>query len=175
MTPSRSLWHTSYYMCLSWFQQVVVIGGFTTDYGTSSLWDLIQNSFFLNQVNSSQPRENMQANLVNTGEVELLVPQDHTVNKNMVQGIKLHTFRWIGASGQPHAPVAWFPLHSAREVRRPRPAESLSHLFLFHLAINSFLNIKMNRRLGCLPYVNIKKFVKEQQDAINAAINLEAI
>jgi len=41
MTPSRSLWHTSYYMCLSWFQQVVVIGGFTTDYGTSSLWDLI--------------------------------------------------------------------------------------------------------------------------------------
>jgi hypothetical protein len=61
----------------------------------------------------------MQANLVNTEEVELLVPQNHTMNKNMVQGIKLHTFRWMGASGQPHAPVAWFPLHSAREVDDP--------------------------------------------------------
>lgn len=104
----------------------------------------------------------MQANLENTGDFELLVPQNQTMNQNMAQWIKLHTFLSMGASGQPHAPVAWFPLHSAREIRQPRPAGSLSHLFLFHLAINSFLNIKVNHRLGCLAYVNINKFVQEQ-------------
>jgi hypothetical protein len=103
----------------------------------------------------------MQNNLVNTGEVELLVPQNQTMIQNIVQGIKIHTFRSMGASGQPHAPVAWFPLHSAREIRRPRPAGFLNRLFLLILAINSFLNIKMNRRLGCLAYVNINKLVQE--------------
>lgn len=102
----------------------------------------------------------MEANLVNIGEVELLVPHNHTMNQNMVQEVKLHTFRSMGPSGQPHAPVALFPLHSAREIRPP-PAGSLSHLFLFHLTINSSLNINLNHRLGCLAYVNINKLVQE--------------
>jgi len=77
----------------------------------------------------------MQANLVNTGEVELLVVQNHTMNQNMVQGIKLHKFLSMGASGQPHAPVAWFLLHSAREIRWP-PSWVSQPFLLFHLAIS---------------------------------------
>jgi hypothetical protein len=99
----------------------------------------------------------MQANIVNTGEVELLLHQNRTVNQNMVQPIQLHTFRSKDASGQPHAPLAWFPVHCAREIKRTRPAESLSHLFRFHLSINLFLNINMNKRLGGLAYLNINK------------------
>jgi Na+(H+)/acetate symporter ActP len=72
----------------------------------------------------------MQANLVNTGKVELLVVQNHTMNQNMVQGIKLHKFHSMGASGQPHAPVAWYFLHSAREIRWPALL-SLSAIYSF--------------------------------------------
>jgi hypothetical protein len=98
-----------------------------------------------------------QAKVVNTGEVYLLLHKKHTMNQNIVQGIQLHTFRSMDASGQPHAPHAWFPVHSAREIKRTRRAESLSHLFRLHLAINLFLNIKMNTRLGGLAYLNIIK------------------
>jgi hypothetical protein len=75
----------------------------------------------------------MQADLVNTREVKLLLPQHSTMNQNIVQGIKLDTFSSMDASGQPDCSSCLVTCAQCQGNYMARHAGSLSQLFFFSL------------------------------------------